>query len=640
MKTRSSGEDPTSPTSEPEPADMADIEAMTAEQLAALRLELIAERERLSGRAWTTYEDEGKDNKEEQETHIYKEPLSYDEWCIQQDELEREEERLIKEKEAYIYKEPLSYDEWCKQQDELEREEERLTEATLTDYPHDESDDESEEGTPIYSGLQEISSSYLMLNDILSDLFNPLSSSVQDHRLNLVPRLDGPDLTQSIFLHLVQRPDIYFDSLPRPIRPFSPFGQIQSLDQLTLTVSLKQEPDPPVKMQCIPDHASDWNGLNSLQSTITRTDYVPNIFLTHKISLLSISVQEKQLHQKDERQRQGRRGPPKCNFHPTRGRPLFNNPHDPLSFLSPKLRVPDRAATPREKTNTPSTRIKLYPHQHFPEFSLTSQPTSDPRSPKTEKKFEQKTLTPTLADILLVKPIKLHISRSVTFDYDSLIGTEAGSQVSGYLNYAGMNSLFAEGYPIYTELCKEFFSSFKMTPACLQTSPDLKAIRFRLYGQRFHMSINEFSKALGGIWDRHEKLDRGFRKNWTMDEAYKKLCGEGPAPLQPTSDELRDPLLRYTHRLLATNLSGRSVGDAHLMTRTEMMGFGSSITELTRKLVDFPGWGFLDCSFPEEEFSTPIMPSVLSFPLPDPNKIPDPDEVVDKVDPDPPSPGD
>ncbi len=66
------------------------------------------------------------------------------------------------------------------------------------------------------------------------------------------------------------------------------------------------------------------------------------------------------------------------------------------------------------------------------------------------------------------------------------------------------------------------------------------------------------------------------------------------------------------------------------MISSHRMGFGSSITELTRKLVDFPGWGFLECSFPEEEFSVPILPNILSFPLPD-----DPDEVVNKVDLDP-----
>ncbi len=85
MKTRSSGEDPISPVSEPqqkkqllakaakinlnfdppEPVEMADIADMTAEQLAALRIELVAERERQRHEAENRnrrpgfYEDEG-----------------------------------------------------------------------------------------------------------------------------------------------------------------------------------------------------------------------------------------------------------------------------------------------------------------------------------------------------------------------------------------------------------------------------------------------------------------------------------------------------------------------------------------------------------------------------------------------------
>ncbi len=49
------------------------------------------------------------------------------------------------------------------------------------------------------------------------------------------------------------------------------------------------------------------------------------------------------------------------------------------------------------------------------------------------------------------------------------------------------------------------------------------------------------------------------------------------------------------------------------MISSKGMGFGSSITKMTRKLNEFPVWGFLECSFPEEDFTPPFEFDILSF---------------------------
>ncbi len=169
--------------------------------------------------------------------------------------------------------------------------------------------------------------------------------------------------------------------------------------------------------------------------------------------------------------------------------------------------------------------------------------------------------------------LDIDIPPSVTYDYDSLLESEAGFQISSYLFDSRMNCLFGEGYLVYPELCLEFFSTFSVAPIGLQKYPDLHAkgtVQFRLCGRWFHLSIDEFGNALGDVWNDTKQLDCGFREDWTVDEAYRKLCEDTQAPPHPTSEKLRDPHLLYANRFLAVNLSGRNPGDAHLMTRTEL----------------------------------------------------------------------
>ncbi len=104
-----------------------------------------------------------------------------------------------------------------------------------------------------------------------------------------------------------------------------------------------------------------------------------------------------------------------------------------------------------------------------------------------------------------------------------------------------------------------------------------------------------------------------YPEGWTIGLAYKKLCIGDKAPHHPKAHQLNDPALRFIHRLLSINISGKGkdIGQcsktelfilqcmaekrkmhmgywvASLLRKvmpTQHMSFGSILTRLAKKL--------------------------------------------------------
>lgn len=98
-------------------------------------------------------------------------------------------------------------------------------------------------------------------------------------------------------------------------------------------------------------------------------------------------------------------------------------------------------------------------------------------------------------------------------------------------------------------------------------TPDI--VSFRLIGQRFRMSMNEFNTTLGFDC---QNTTCDFPVDFDTSTIYVELCDNPPNLYSATRSKdlyLRNPCLKYLHRLLAYTFYGRK--DAtNILTKTEL----------------------------------------------------------------------
>ncbi len=151
------------------------------------------------------------------------------------------------------------------------------------------------------------------------------------------------------------------------------------------------------------------------------------------------------------------------------------------------------------------------------------------------------------------------LSPSVILDFSFLDQMGLGSKIRDYIHAVGWDNLFESKDDVYVELCLEFFSSFTVQKEALGKEPDLvaiEAVQFRLCGMWFKISLSQLGALLRFVESNSEPAVFGYPTEWPVEVAYLKLAG-GTAPHHPKAHQLRDPSLRFIHRLLAINLSGK-----------------------------------------------------------------------------------
>ncbi|XP_043817312.1 uncharacterized protein LOC122724981 [Manihot esculenta] len=193
----------------------------------------------------------------------------------------------------------------------------------------------------------------------------------------------------------------------------------------------------------------------------------------------------------------------------------------------------------------------------------------------------------------LPKPSRLdHISQALTFNkaserarlarisslphhpgkclhHNTLATLRLHTQVRSLITAIGWNRFFYLHLPSFTELTQEFYTTFYFDKHAMHNLYTHDVIGFRLLGQRFRLSMHEFgvamgSECLGSTWD--------FPTDFNPSNAYLELCDNPPDSYLPTRSKdlyLRNPSLKYLHRLLAYTFSGRK--DApNILTKTEL----------------------------------------------------------------------
>ena len=142
-------------------------------------------------------------------------------------------------------------------------------------------------------------------------------------------------------------------------------------------------------------------------------------------------------------------------------------------------------------------------------------------------------------------------------------------QVRNFISAIGLDKFFFLHLPSFTELTHEFFTTFYFDRPAMHNlhTPDI--IGFRLLGQRFRLSLQEFGTAMGcecldSTWD--------FSAEFNPSTAYLELCDNPPDSYSPTRSKdlyLKNSSLKYLHKFLAYTFSGRK--DApNILTRTEL----------------------------------------------------------------------
>ncbi|KAL0278073.1 UNVERIFIED_CONTAM: Retrovirus-related Pol polyprotein from transposon.6, partial [Sesamum radiatum] len=120
--------------------------------------------------------------------------------------------------------------------------------------------------------------------------------------------------------------------------------------------------------------------------------------------------------------------------------------------------------------------------------------------------------------------------------------------------------------PIYIELVREFYTTFEFTPPAHLSTAD--AVKFRLCGRSFSLSVIDFNLALGFIDSRTASTDEYLNSACDFPDAFdaQRFYSEMVTNLPidsclydsgKTKDiHLREPALRYLHRFLAYTYSG------------------------------------------------------------------------------------
>ncbi|KAK8514697.1 hypothetical protein V6N12_057594 [Hibiscus sabdariffa] len=154
----------------------------------------------------------------------------------------------------------------------------------------------------------------------------------------------------------------------------------------------------------------------------------------------------------------------------------------------------------------------------------------------------------------------LHLRDAVMHYFDNI----------GWSNYATMR------YSTYYELVFEFYSTFTFLPNRITSHYTPGVISFRLLGQFFEQSLADFNYSMGFVTDVTEQSFltalREIPVDFDADVAYAALTHLPNARFnakQTKGWHIHDPALRYIHRFLAYNYSGRNDSSA-VLTKVEL----------------------------------------------------------------------
>ena len=115
--------------------------------------------------------------------------------------------------------------------------------------------------------------------------------------------------------------------------------------------------------------------------------------------------------------------------------------------------------------------------------------------------------------------------------------------------------------PIYKELVYEFYASLELNHA-YSSYEEKGTLKFRLHGKHFNWSLDDLNRALG-VEDSSEKMFDALPADFDAPKVYRELCNNDPrTPAWKTGDSresyIHEPHLRYCHRILAFNYTGRT----------------------------------------------------------------------------------
>ncbi|KAL0309861.1 UNVERIFIED_CONTAM: hypothetical protein Sradi_5928400 [Sesamum radiatum] len=142
-------------------------------------------------------------------------------------------------------------------------------------------------------------------------------------------------------------------------------------------------------------------------------------------------------------------------------------------------------------------------------------------------------------------------------------------------------------HPIFVELVREFYTTFEFEPPAHLSTPN--AVKFRLCGRAFHLSITDFNLALGfidsSLATSEDYLTSAcdFPDSFVPQRFYLDITTNLPPngrvyDSSKTKDTyVRDPALKYLHRFLAFTFSGRKDSSAAL-NKTELFFLWSMLT--------------------------------------------------------------
>jgi hypothetical protein len=134
--------------------------------------------------------------------------------------------------------------------------------------------------------------------------------------------------------------------------------------------------------------------------------------------------------------------------------------------------------------------------------------------------------------------------------------------------------LFSMVQPAHREITVEMYSTFRYTPL-VEGAPEptqqqidegqvQPEIRFMLFGQEYRMSLRSFAIHSGLYTEEetHQPVYTEAIHQTPIDElvAWWPAIGDGPFTSESRSSDIRDPLYRYLHRLIATSITGRRSG--------------------------------------------------------------------------------
>ena len=161
------------------------------------------------------------------------------------------------------------------------------------------------------------------------------------------------------------------------------------------------------------------------------------------------------------------------------------------------------------------------------------------------------------------------------------------------LDESGWSAFFDINEVTYKELTLEFFSTYTLDKS--SNLVDAKTIKFQLGGQPHNITITEFGVLCGFYTREYTQLETYLDSPVDFPEdldphTFWHSIGEGPyQPHRTKSTQLRDPVYRILHRLIAHTISGRK-GSSSVVSQRDLFYLFSVITPFRCNIASCFAW--------------------------------------------------